>query len=351
VAVAALLATASVSNAGTFVPIVPVSGSSSTNIFGINDTNVIDGSYISSADGLEHGYFGPLDGSNYTLFDAPAGATEPRAISNDGTITGFANNDGTPQDFIPFERDMSGKIKTIVDKKKNPLNYIAQGMANSNDEFAGSYINKKLVVTGYLGLKAKYKKAVNLSISNTGVGPRGVDSAGDIVGWYYDANGAQNGFLISGGTATTIDYPDASSVLTVLEGINDQGEITGQWKDTSGITHAFTYDMTSGTFTSIDVPNATSFSQAWGLNNAGIVAVGSDQGYFIYCPKKKSCPGAGAEVKDVQIHVALKNMPHVPCVNGCVAPLKEDDMRAPAIVRNANAVRPSHTGQPQPMLP
>ncbi len=291
-ALAALLATALASNAATLLPIVPVPGSSSTNVFGINDSNNITGSYISSNDGLEHGYTGPVDGSNYTTIDAPAGLTEPRAISNDGTITGFANNDGTPNDFLPFERGLTGKIKTVVNKKEKPLNYIAQGLANSSDKFAGSFINKSGAVKGYIGRRAEIVTSVKLSIANLGVAPRGVNSAGDVVGWYYDSNGVQNGFLISGGNAITVDYPDGSEVSSVLEGINDNGIATGQWTDTGGVIHAFTYAISGGTFKAITVPNATVFTQAWGINTAGDVAVGSDQGSFIYCPGK-SCPFAG----------------------------------------------------------
>ena len=348
-ALAALLATAATSSAGTLIPIVPVTGSSSTNVFGINDSKNITGSYISSNDGLEHGYTGPLSGTNYTLFDAPSGTTEPRAISNDGTITGFGNNDGNILDYQPFERTPSGTL-TNVTKKGKPLNYIAQGISNATDEFAGSYENNSGIVEGYLGANAKFKKAVKISITNTGVGPRGVDSAGDIVGWYYDSNGVQNGFLISGGTATTIDYPDNTAVYTVLEGINDNGEITGQWDDTNGVVHAFSYEMSTGKFKSITVPNATSFTQAWGVNSAGWVAIGSDQGYFVYCPGKKSkCHANGIETTETEIHVALKDMPHVPCVNSCLLPTVRANKSIPAAATGKAA--PPVSGRPQPMQP
>ena len=324
-ALAALVVTTSDSNAGKFVPIIPVSGSSSMTVFGINDSDIIVGSYLTE-DRKEHGYFGPPDGSNYTTFDAPAGNTEPRAIANDGTITGIANTGGNGS-LISFERNMSGKITTVVDRKGNPLNDIAQGIANSNDKFAGSYFNMKLVTLGYVARNSKYKKAVKLSIANTGVGPRALDSAGDIVGFYYDANDEPHGFLVSGGTVTTIDYPDASEVSTILEGINDEGTIAGYWEDTGTIIHGFTYDVADGLFTSINVPHAVAYTKAFGLNNAGLVAILSDAPgtapALIYCPNKITCLGNGPESKDVQIHIALKNLPHVACVNGCLAPFSD----------------------------
>lgn len=350
-ALAALLATATVSNAGKFVPIVPVTGASSTNVFGINDSNDIAGSFISSNDGLEHGYVGPVDGSNYTTFDSKQGSTEPRAIANDGTIAGFSNNDGTPEDFIPFERFPDATLKPIK-KKRKPLNYLAQGVSNTGDMVAGSYFDKNLNLRGYLAHNAKYKSEVTISISNLGVAPRAVDSAGDVVGWYYDSNGVQNGFLLSGGTASTVDYPDPNESSSVLEGINDSGIITGQWTDTSGVVHGFTYDMVGGTFTEIDAPNATVFTQAWGINSAGFVAIGSDAGYFIYCPSKRNCLQAnGTQIAGKETHVALKDLPHVACVHGCLSPLNENDVHVPVMPTGATLVRHDSSARPQPLQP
>src|SRR5437773_384935 len=38
----------------------------------------------------------------------------------------------------------------------------------------------------------------------------GVDTAGDIMGYYVDGSGIPHGFLLSAGTYTTIDYPGAT---------------------------------------------------------------------------------------------------------------------------------------------
>ncbi|HEY5048815.1 MAG TPA: hypothetical protein VII49_12430, partial [Rhizomicrobium sp.] len=179
---------------------------------------------------------------------------------------------------------------------------------------------------------------------------RAVDSAGDIVGWYYDANGVQNGFLISGGSAITVDDPDPTEVSSVLEAINDNGTLTGQWTDTGGIVHAFTYKISAGTFKAITVPNSTVFTQAWGINSAGLVAVGSDQGYFIYCPGTKNCPVDGIKTTDAEIRVPLEKLPHVPCVNGCLSPLAEAEARAPVAPLHV-AVQTQASGRPQPMQP
>src|SRR6516225_2219950 len=61
----------------------------------------------------------------------------------------------------------------------------------------------------------------------------GVNDTGQIVGWYYDrsGNGGNHGFLLSGGTYTTFNYPGAMSShgtpVTFAYGINDLGQIVG----------------------------------------------------------------------------------------------------------------------------
>ena len=51
------------------------------------------------------------------------------------------------------------------------------------------------------------------------------------------SDGVWHGFLLSNGTYTAINYPNATS--TNVCGINDYGEITGQWSDSAGNHHGF----------------------------------------------------------------------------------------------------------------
>jgi len=84
------MAASSPGQKGTFIPIVPVPNSASTNVFGINDSNIITGSWL-DASGVEHGYVGPLSGTKYKTFDdpkSPGPGTEPRAINNHADMGG-----------------------------------------------------------------------------------------------------------------------------------------------------------------------------------------------------------------------------------------------------------------------
>jgi len=173
------------------------------------------------------------------------------------------------------------------------LNNLVQGVNNKKNEFTGSYYNTSLNVVGYVGKSAAFAKGIKLKgIANAGVAGRGIDAAGDIVGWYLDSGGVEHGFLLTGGNASTIDYSGAA--YTVLEGINDKGAISGYYDDTSGIIHGFTYDIATKTFHEIKVPGARSFVQAWGINNKGWVAIASDAGSYVYCPSDKDCVATGS---------------------------------------------------------
>jgi hypothetical protein len=334
--------------AATLFPIVPVQGSALTNVFGINNNGIITGSWMDSS-GVEHGYVGPADGSNYALFDDPTSGTEPRGIDDAGDVGGFANSQvGVSYKYIPFERFANGKIKTVVNAKGKRLNYLIQGF-NKKGVFGGSYVNGSGVDVAYLGQNAVETKDVKLSLGNTGTAARGVDNAGDIVGWYLNTSGIQTGFLISGGVATSISYPDASEASTVMEGINNKGIATGQWTDTSGIVHSFTYNLATSKFKPIRISGAVSFTQAWGINDLGEIAIGSDAGFYIYCTKT-TCAGTGIRVEDGnEISVPPALMPRHTCADrACLVDTLQDPLRVPAQTR-APILKPGH--KPGPMLP
>ena len=93
--------------------------------------------------------------------------------------------------------------------------------------------------------------------------PEGINDAGQIYG-YYKIGASAYGFLYSGGTYTTINDPSSSgglffdphtSAKTLLYGVDDLGELVGQYIDSTGRFVAFLYN--GGTYTPIDDPLAT----------------------------------------------------------------------------------------------
>lgn len=291
----ALLALQS-AQAYTLIPVPPVTGSTSTDVYAINNDNVIAGGWFDSI-GVEHGFFGTLAGS-YTTFDyAGAGVTgtEARGINDNDYITGWAPATNFVQGY-EFIRNPDGTMVTIT-KNGVALDGIPQQILSTNgNPFAGNYWPDSTDRYAYLGKNGVWKKDVNLPTdwSFTQTSARGINDAGAVTGFFLDENGATHGLLLQTGTATQIDYPDKNAVGgTYMPGINDSGLATGFWIDGNGNSHAFKLDTTSDTFTPIRVPGAAAV-EALGVNNAGLIAVGTNIGSYIYCPgRPKDCPAIG----------------------------------------------------------
>ncbi len=92
-----------------------------------------------------------------------------------------------------------------------------------------------------------------------------INDSDQIVGAYGDAGGDEHGYLLSGGQFTTIDFPGAVG-LTAAQGINDSGQIVGYYVDSGGSSHGFL--LSDGTYTTIDFPAGTN-TQADGINDSG----------------------------------------------------------------------------------
>jgi uncharacterized membrane protein len=73
--------------------------------------------------------------------------------------------------------------------------------------------------------------------SGTDTFPLGMNDAGQIVGGYSSADGL-HGFLLSGGTFTTLDDPSATTI-TQARSINGLGQIVGFYRNASGDHGAF----------------------------------------------------------------------------------------------------------------
>jgi hypothetical protein len=308
VTAATVVTSAAQAKGGFLVPVAPFPGATTTIVFGIaDDNNTVVGDYVDSG-GATHGFYGPMDGSNYTSFDfGSSGSTQARAISgNAKSITGFSNITGSHCTFEEWERDKDGNISQIT-KDGTPLNGIAQGLSEKGT-FAGDYCDTggSGVIFGMLGKKGQWTSDVTTPFTSSYTGERAVNNKGTVVGFYVDSGtGLQVGTIIQKGVTSQVIYPDPTETYTVLEGINNSGDAAGQWGDSGGIVHSFVYNSKKATFTEIDDPNAASFTQAWGVNGSGLIAVTSDAGPYIYCPKKKNCPGGNAR------EIAVK-VTHVP---------------------------------------
>jgi hypothetical protein len=125
----------------------------------------------------------------------------------------------------------------------------------------------------------------------------GVNDSGQVVGFIGPANNAgasvtpsgangYDGFIDNGGAITQIDVPNSQANTTEISGINNSGQITGTFIDSTGagVPHGFVTSgaayTNAGGYTQLDAPSATvgnsvGITNAFGLNNSGTVVGGT----------------------------------------------------------------------------
>jgi len=243
----------------------PLSGATPspyTVLTGINDAGEIVGSSRARA-------FVYIDGIFTTLSDPlanPATVWVPQGINDAGQIVGYSylpsDTGGPIEGFL----DTNGTFTTIA-YPQGPTS-IAAGI-NNFGQIVGYYIDQSGAIRGYSYSGGIFTTLDDPLATSAVPGPHtyafGINDAGQIVGRYYDASGKQHGFLETNGTFTNFDDP--FDPMAAPTGINNAGEIVGYEYGSSG-GGGFLYS--DGTFIPINdplaLPNAT---QATGINNMG----------------------------------------------------------------------------------
>ncbi len=109
----------------------------------------------------------------------------------------------------------------------------------------------------------------------------GLNDTGDTVGFFShtnDANPNNNanfGFWERGGHFHKVDYPASSSATPPVDqllGINDQGVAVGFYNDSSGNSHGYEYNVTTGKFSTVNLDNGATSVTATAINNHRTVA-------------------------------------------------------------------------------
>lgn len=200
---------------------------------GINDAGVIVGST-----GEAHPRGLIYDGTSYTFF-ARAGwdATEARAISNTGVVTGFSYNLGAGGEMTAtagFIYDPVSHIFTDISFPTSSLT-IAQGV-NVAGQVVGSAVLHPGGAQGFLR-----EPAGSITFFTVGGFPtraRSLNDVGIMAGWVTDtALGRQRAFVADSGGYQLLDVPGAAQ--TIGEAINNAGQMSGLWTDAGDVTHGF----------------------------------------------------------------------------------------------------------------
>jgi uncharacterized membrane protein len=113
-------------------------------------------------------------------------------------------------------------------------------------------------------------------MSGYGTSGVGINAAGDIAGYFTDANGMLHGFVRkSGGSIATIDAPSAGTAPnlgTLAFAINASGSAGGYYADSNDFFHSY-IRASNGTLTEFDPPNSIG-SDVFCMNDSGAVAGG-----------------------------------------------------------------------------
>jgi hypothetical protein len=149
-----------------------------------------------------------------------------------------------------------------------------------------------------LKFKFSYPKAPGATETDT----YGINNAGAITGDYVDSSGAQHGMILVGKTVTRFDRSDcpngAGATAIAAYAINVKNQVAGWCTAVSGSSVGFVWNKTTKKFTNIKVPKATAV-QAIGINDSGWVvgdytdSTGTQHGFLKVGTKITTLDGPG----------------------------------------------------------
>ncbi len=270
-----------------------------TSLMDINPAGAVTGLY-QDAEGLYHGFMRAPDGTITTFEDPYAGTgnyqgTWPYSINPAGEITGFYFDTNSVShgfllapDLTTFtEIDAPGACSSgpscsyegTFPESINPQGAVAGYYLDAGGVFHGFVRAPHGAITTF---DAPGACSSGPSCSNDGTVPYSINPAGEITGYYIDANNVSHGFLRGiFGRITTFDAPGACSsgpscyyVGTFPESINPAGEITGRYTDANNLAHGFLRDI-FGRITTFDDPDASPYpgtgTVPLSINPAGVI--------------------------------------------------------------------------------
>jgi uncharacterized membrane protein len=227
-----------------------------------------DGGYLNgnTAEGQndEHQY-------RFQAFDVPpelGEGTTAQGINNRGIIVGnFVRVDGSFDGFLSENGHFTDVVVPGASPDlAGPLGGINDlGMAVGGFIEATTGIGHAFLLTPRGEIRIQPDPAPDAVLTEA----LGINNKGTIVGFYFDLNDIQHGFILRRGVSETYDYPGASQ--TALTAINDRNQIVGFWIDAAFQFHGFM--LQDGVMTNIEPPGSTTTAPR-GINNRGQIVGG-----------------------------------------------------------------------------
>ncbi len=147
-------------------------------------------------------------------------------------------------------------MRIVIPNRINASGAVAGSFLDTNSVYHGFTLapNGTITVEDAPGAGAATNEGTQLTDMNSGgeiVGAIDVGNVGGVIGVTHSL------ILSTDGTFTVFDPPGA--VSSFAEGINDSGEIVGEYRDAALVRHGY-LRAADGTFTSFDDPNAAQMS-------------------------------------------------------------------------------------------
>ncbi len=176
------------------------------------------------------------------------GSTFVNGINNSGQIVGVSfSSEGDPIGWI-----YSGGNYSFI-----PGEFVIPFGINDHGDIVG---NNSLSQDAFIYTDGNF---INIHVPGAfSTSASGINNSGEVVGNYSDATGSHGFIYADGNFITIINVPGASYASAC--GINDSGEVVGSYFDATG-SHGFVDN--GGNFSTIDVPGA-SYMSACGINDS-----------------------------------------------------------------------------------
>jgi hypothetical protein len=250
---------------------------SSLSVDAITDGGVIAGAFLDTS-GNTKGFQRSANGDITVLVDpldqTTPTYTQPWGENNEGIVVGWFYDTAADTNYGFFYSN--GQYTTYT--PPGETNSIVDGVSNSGANFCGAY----LVSNEWHSFIVLNGKLITFQVGPGDYGCLTVNNAGNAIGTYYDSAGVLHGWYRNAATGkiSTISYPGASTVVgndpcygnvagTYAYGLNDSGEVSGRFWDSTNLSHGFTLSP-QGVFTQLDVPNANE-TGGGGINDLGQV--------------------------------------------------------------------------------
>ena len=212
-------------------------GSVQTQVTAVTSTGNTAGFWV-DAKGNNHGF---IDWNGvFTTVDAPGAAgktktTQLLGLNAAGVAVGFYNDAaGTSH---AFKYNQSTRVLTPL-TPPNADSAVATGI-NSKDEIVG-FLTRDKTTAGFFVSHAAFDEFDYPGSTNTQ--PFGVNNNDEIVGSEVDAKGQSHGFTLTSPSThasfTAIDDPQGVG-STVVNGVNDKGQLVGFYQDSAKNTVGF----------------------------------------------------------------------------------------------------------------